>query len=177
MSINYGQEKYAKGASKVSYNDKLDALQFSGDQQGFKRRVQTAVDAGAAAAIKNVELTVENSGIITLIPALTTGAQTLELPACDGAEGCTWTFLMTATAGQDFNVTTNGSEKIVGATAKGDGDNVAIAQAYDTLGFDANAVIGSRFSITCVSSTAGIAFFAHDILDGLAANVGSINFA
>jgi len=90
--------------------------------------------------------------------------------------GCTWTFVMIATAGQDFDITTNASEKIVGTTAKGDGDNAAAAQAADSVGFDANAIIGSRISITCVSSTAGIAFIAHDILDGLAANTGGINF-
>jgi len=29
--------------------------------------------------------------------------------------------------------------------------------------------------VTCLSSTAALAFLAHDIIDGLAANVGSIN--
>jgi hypothetical protein len=58
---------------------------------------------------------------------------------------------------------------------KGDGDNAAASDANDSVGFDANAVIGSRFSVTCISATAGTAWIAHDILDGLAANTGGIN--
>ena len=67
------------------------------------------------------------------------------------------------------------SEKILGAVPKGDGDNVAASDANDSVGFDANAIIGSRFSVTCISATAGTAWIAHDILDGLAANTGGIN--
>jgi len=143
---------------------------------GAKRPTQTVTDLGSPGGAVAVTVTAANSGMITLVPALTGGTHTIELPACADAVGCTWTFVMIATAGQDFDITTNASEKIVGTTAKGDGDNAAAAQAADSVGFDANAIIGSRISITCVSSTAGIAFIAHDILDGLAANTGGINF-
>ena len=177
MSINYGMDKFAKAASKLSYSESDSAIQISGSLQGIQRPVIVTVDTGGAAALTNADVTVANSGTIFLVPALTTGTQTVALPACAGAVGCTWTFMMVATAGQDMNVTTNGSEKIIGVAPKGDGDNTAIAQAYDTLGFDANAVIGTKFSITCISATAGTAFMAHDITDGLAANTGSINFA
>ena len=43
------------------------------------------------------------------------------------------------------------------------------------LRFDENAVVGSSFKVTCLSSTAALAFLAHDIIDGLAANTGGIN--
>jgi hypothetical protein len=42
-------------------------------------------------------------------------------------------------------------------------------------GFDANAVVGSSFKITCISTTAALAFLLHDVVDGLAANTGGIN--
>ena len=143
---------------------------------GGRRLTQTVTDlGGSGGGISVIDLVPGNSGIITLVPALTGGTHTFELPAAADAVGATYTFVATATVGQDFDVTTNGSEKILGATAKGDGDNVAASQAYDSVGFDENAVIGSRFSVTCISSTAGTAFIAHDILDGLAANTGGIN--
>ena len=143
-----------------------------------RRTTQTVTDlGGSGGAISAITLVPGNSGIITLVPALTGGTHTITLPACADAVGATYTFVMTATAGQDFNVLGVSSEKILGATAKGDGDNTAISQAYDSIGFDANAVIGGRFTVTCISSTAGIAWIAHDILDGLAANTGTINFA
>ena len=143
---------------------------------GLRRPTQTVTDlGGSGGAITAISLTAANSGMITLVPALTGGVHTLELPACANSVGCTWTFVATGTVGQDFDVTTNGSEKILGAVPKGDGDNVAASDANDSCGFDANAIIGSRFSITCISATAGVAFIAHDILDGLAANTGGIN--
>ena len=140
----------------------------------FKRPTQTVTDlGGSGGAITAIDLTTK--GEITLVPALTGGTHTIELPAAANCVGCTWTFVATATMAQDFDVITNGSEKILGAVPKGDGDNVAASDANDSCGFDANAIIGSRFSITCISSTAGTAFIAHDILDGLAANTGGIN--
>jgi hypothetical protein len=141
-----------------------------------RRNSSLLTDAGGAGAIRTA-IRADEAGTIFLVPALTSGTQTLELPPAADCVGATFTFVAVATAAQDFNVGTNGSEKIVGATADGDGNNTAISQAYDTVGFDANAVIGTRFSVTCISSTAGYAFIAHDILDGLAANTGSINFA
>ena len=43
--------------------------------------------------------------------------------------------------------------------------------------FKAAAVLGSMFSVTCISETAAVAWMAHDVIDGLAANVGSIDLA
>ena len=83
--------------------------------------------------------------------------------------------IMSDTADVDFDVLGADSEKILGAVSKGDGDNLAASDANDSVGFDENALIGSRFSVTCISATAGIAWIAHDILDGIAANTAGIN--
>jgi hypothetical protein len=82
---------------------------------------------------------------------------------------------MLGTAGNDVDIITNGSEKIIGCVPNGDGDNVGIADANDSIGFDANAVVGSSNKVTCIYSTSALAFLAHDIIDGLAANTGGIN--
>ncbi len=144
---------------------------------GMRRTVEALSDAGAATAIRSI-LTVDESGKIFTVPALTTGIQTLNLPIPSADSiGCTYTFIAVATVGQDFNVQGGGTYKIVGVAPKGDGDNTAISQAYDKVGFDANAVIGSRFTVTCISTTAGVAWHVSEVVDGLAANTGGINFA
>ena len=119
-------------------------------------------------------LTAAQSGAIVTFPAMG-GAATLSLPACATCLGATYSFVMLGTAGNDIDIITNGSEKIIGCVPKGDGDNVAIADANDSAGFDANAVVGSSFKITCISTTAALAFLLHDVIDGLAANTGGIN--
>ena len=119
-------------------------------------------------------LTAAQSGSIVTFPAMN-GAASLSLPAAATCVGSTFHFVMLGTAGNDVDIITNGSEKIIGCVPKGDGDNVGIADANDSIGFDANAVVGSSFKVTCLSSTAALAFLAHDIIDGLAANTGGIN--
>ena len=171
MAKRIGKYKVSKKESALSL---ADGGAVNGQISGIRRFTQLLVDGGAATSY--TAITANQSGKIFLVPALTTGLHDITLPSCAGAVGCTYTFVMTDTAGQDFDVLGADSEKILGATADGAGDNAAISQAYDSVGFDANAVIGSRFSVTCISATAGIAWIAHDILDGLAANVGSINF-
>lgn len=140
---------------------------------GIRRNTQLLTDGGEATSY--TALTAGQSGLITLVPALTGGLHDITLPSCADAVGCTYTFVLIGTAGQDFDVLGAASEKILGAVPKGDGDNVAASDANDSVGFDANAIIGSRFSVTCISATAGTAWIAHDILDGLAANTGGIN--
>jgi hypothetical protein len=119
-------------------------------------------------------LTAAQSGSIITFPAMGDAA-TLSLPAAADCVGSTFHFVMLGTAGNDVDIITNGSEKIIGCVPKGDGDNVGIADANDSIGFDENAVVGSSFKVTCLSSTAALAFLAHDIIDGLAANTGGIN--
>jgi hypothetical protein len=146
--------------------------------KGARRPVVLLEDAGAAEAIRTA-LTAAESGTLFTVPALTSGTQTLAMPAPTSAiVGCTYTFLMVGTAGQIFNVETDVSAtKIVAAKPDGAGNNTAISQVYNLIGFKAAAVIGSSFTITCVSTTAAIAWIATDVIDGLANNVGSINLA
>ena len=172
MAKRIGKYKVTKRDSALSV---LDGGQITGTESGIRRETELLVDG--AGTTSYTAITANQSGKIFIVPELSGGVHDITLPACADAVGCTYTFVMADTADVDFNVLGASSEKILGATAKGDGDNVAVSQAYDSVGFDANAVIGSRFSVTCISATAGIAWIAHDILDGIAANVGGINFA
>ena len=142
-------------------------------QEGIRRNAQLLVDGTEATSF--TALTAAQSGLILLVPALTGGLHDITLPACATSVGSTYTFVLTATAGQDFDVLGAASEKILGAVSKGDGDNLAISSGKDSVGFDATGVIGSRFSVTCISAVAATAWIAHDILDGLAANTAGIN--
>ena len=135
-------------------------------------RVQ--VLAQVAGYTSGTVLTAAQSGSIVTFPAMDASA-TLSLPACAGCLGATYQFVMLGTAGNDVDIITNGSEKILGCVPKGDGDNLAVTDANDSAGFDANAVVGSSFKITCISTTAALAFLLHDVVDGLAANTGGIN--
>jgi len=153
-------------------------LAMAGSTLKFRRPVVLLEDQGGAGAIRTA-LTKAESGTLFTVPALTSGTQTLAMPALEAAiVGCTYTFVMVGTAGQIFNVETDASAtKVVAAKPDGAGNNTAISQVYNLIGFKAAAVIGSSFSITCVSATAATAWLAHDVIDGLAANVGSINLA
>jgi len=135
-------------------------------------RVQ--VLAQVASYTSGTTLTAAQSGSVITFPAMDASA-TLSLPACADCLGATYQFVMLGTAGNDVDIITNGSEKILGCVPKGDGDNLAVADANDSAGFDANAVVGSSFKITCISTTAALAFLLHDVVDGLAANTGGIN--
>jgi len=145
---------------------------------GHRRPTSLLTDAAGAGA-NRAALTPDESGTIFLVPALTSGTQTIALPAPTAdVVGCYYTFRMIATAGQDLDVVTDvTATKVVGCVPKGDGDNVAIASGFNQIGMDANAVIGTTFTVTCVSTTAAVAWMVTDVVDGLAANTGGINLA
>lgn len=163
---------------QVKYTTAKGLHQVSGKGVvGMRATVEVLTDAGAGGANRTA-LTADESGKIFLVPALTGGTQTIALPeATADTIGCKYTFILTATAGQDFNVTGTAGNKIVGAVPKGDGDNNAISSGHDSIGFDENAVIGSRFTVTCVSTTDAIAYHLSEVFDGLAANTGGLNLA
>ena len=145
--------------------------------KGTRRPVVALTDAAGAGAIRSA-ITAAESGTIFTVPELTSGTQTITLPALAAdVVGCTYTFLMLDTADQDFNVLGADSDLILAVAPKGDGDNTGISAGKDSIGFDANAVLGSAFSVTCITSTAGTGWLAHDVIDGLAANTGGINLA
>ncbi len=144
---------------------------------GNKRKVVALTDAGEAAAIR-VPLTVAESGTVFLVPGLTNGGQTLVLPALDAdTVGTTYTFNMTATAAQTLTISTPGAEKIIGCVPDGAGDNAAASDANDSVAFAATAIVGTHFSLTCVSATAGIAWLLHDVVEGIAVNTGTVVLA
>ena len=146
--------------------------------KGTRRPVVTLADAGGSGGAIRTAITAAESGTVFTVPALTGGTQTITLPALAASTiGCTYTFVMVATAGQDFNVLGGDSDKILAVTSKGDGDNTAISQGYDSIGFDSNAVLGTTFTVTCITSTAGTGWLATEVVDGLAANTGAINLA
>lgn len=161
---------------QVKYTTAKGLHQVSGKGVvGMRATVEVLTDLGAAGANRTA-LTADESGKIFLVPALTGGVQTIALPeATADTIGCKYTFIMTATAGKDFNIEGVEGNKIVGAVPKGDGDNAAAATSYSKVGFDENAIIGSRFTVTCVSTTDAIAYHLSEVVDGLAANTGGIN--
>ena len=175
-TITQGIEEYE---TPVSFNDGIDvtgtmavsgAATFDSQSQVPRGNVLAQVTGYTSGTV----LTAAQSGAIVTFPAMG-GAASLSLPACATCLGATYSFVMLGTAGNDVDIITNGSEKIIGCVPKGDGDNVGIADANDSAGFDANAVVGSSFKITCISTTAATAFLLHDVIDGLAANTGGIN--
>ena len=162
---------------QVKYTTTKGLYQESGKGVvGLRRKSELLTDAGAATAIRTA-LTHDESGTIFLVPALTTGAQTIALPSPTAdCVGVSYTFVAVGTVGQQFTVETDASAtKIIAVKPDGAGNNTAISQGYDSIGFKAAAVIGSAFTITCVSTTAAHCWLAHDVIDGLAANVGSID--
>ena len=157
-------------------NIDVENLNVNGIILGAKRPVKLLTDRGGAGALDAI--TAAESGTIFLVPALTSGTQTIALPACADAVGCTYTFIMIDAAGQIFQVGANASEKIVACKPDGDGNNTAAGTTtYDSIGFKAAALLGSSFSLTCISTTAATEWLGHDVIDGLAANVGSIDLA
>lgn len=164
---------------QVKYSTSKGLYQESGrGVVGLRQKVSLLTDAGAATAIRTA-LTADESGTIFLVPELTTGTQTIALPAPSADTiGVTYTFVAVDTADQIFNVETDASAtKIIAVKPKGDGDNTAASQGYDKIGFKAAAIIGSQFSVTCISTTAAHCWLAHGIVDGLELNTGSINLA
>tara|TARA_R110001632_G_scaffold154459_1_gene272644 strand:- start:133 stop:720 length:588 start_codon:yes stop_codon:yes gene_type:complete len=137
-----------------------------------RSKISLLTDAGAAGAIR-AALTLADSGTHFIVPALTSGTQTLELPAVSAANvGFTCKFTMLGTAAQIFSVDTAASaDKIISAEPDGDGD-VTINASADKFRFTASAVVGASFRITMISATAATAFHISDIVSGLAAATG-----
>jgi hypothetical protein len=164
--------------TKGLYQESGSHIALTGGKLSYRRPVVALTDAAAASANRGA-LKVTESGTLFTVPALTSGTQTIDLPATSStAIGTTYSFVCLATTGQILSITGGGSDKIIACFPKGDGDNTAIAQAYATsFSLTAAAVIGSSFSITCVSATAGTAWLVHDVVDGLAANTGSFTAA
>ena len=141
MSTRSAFNKYVRESAPGLTSIQNNVLTANNDVQveGIRRNTQLLTDGGEATSY--TALAASQSGLITLVQALTGGLHDITLPSCADAVGCTYTFVLIATAGQDFDVLGAASEKILGAVPKGDGDNVAASDANDSVGFDANAII------------------------------------
>ena len=138
-----------------------------------KDKISLLVDNEAAGAIR-AALTLADSGTHFLVPALTSGAQTITLPAPTAANvGFTCKFTMVGTAAQIFKVLTDVTATKIVNTQDPDGDGTfTITAAANSFHFTASAVAGSSFTITCISTTAAIAYVVSNIESGLAAGTG-----
>ena len=142
-------------------------------------RVELLTDLGAAGSMR-ATLSAVDHGRTFLVPELTTGAQNVYLPApSSDLLGFTVRFITVDQADQVFTLETDvTATKIVASKPKGDGDNTAAASTtYNSIGFKAAAIIGTSFRVTLISTTAAHAWFASDVIEGLAANTGGIDLA
>ena len=164
--------------AKGLYQESGSQIALTGGKLSYRRPVVALTDAAGAGANRGA-LAVTESGTLFTVPALTSGTQTIDLPATAAATvGTTYSFVCLATTGQILSITGGGSDKIIACFPDGAGDNTTISQAYATsFSLTAVAVIGASFSITCVSATAGTAWLVHDVVDGLALNTGSFTAA
>jgi hypothetical protein len=139
----------------------------------YKQKISLLTDKGEAGAIRSA-LTTADSGTHFLVPALTSGAQTIALPApTSETVGVFYKFTMVGTAAQIFKVQTDASATKIVNTQDPDGDGTfTITAAADAFHFTASAVHGSSFTITCVSATVATAWLVSNIESGLAAGTG-----
>ena len=156
---------YLKGNNR-DFNNVLDST-FTAQEN-----ISLLVDQAAAVAIRGA-LTLVDSGTHFIVPALTVGTQTIELPAVSAANvGFNCKFTMLGTAAQIFSVDTAASaDKIITSEADADGTFTINASA-DKFRFLAAALVGASFRITMISATAATAFHVSDIVHGLAAGTG-----
>ena len=160
--LNPNSNKFGDGADII---DEAMPLQY-------KEKISLLVDQGSATTIRSA-LTIADSGTHFIVPALTSGAQSITLPAVSSENvGFTCKFTMIGTAAQVFSVDTAASaDKIISAEPDGDGDWTIQASA-DGFNFTASAVKGASFTITMISATAATAFVVSNIVSGLAAGTG-----
>tara|TARA_R110000764_G_C10826719_1_gene362337 strand:+ start:54 stop:602 length:549 start_codon:yes stop_codon:yes gene_type:complete len=139
----------------------------------YKEKISLLTDAAGAGAIRSA-LTLADSGTHFLVPALTSGAQTIALPAPTAANvGFFCKFTMVGTAAQIFKVQTDVTATKIVNTMDPDGDGTfTITAAANAFHFTADAVAGASFTITCISTTAAIAYIVSNIESGLAAGTG-----
>ena len=140
----------------------------------FQKKISVLTDREGAGAIRSA-LTLADSGTNFLVPELTTGTQTIALPAVTAANVGWWcTFTMIDTADQIFSVeTAETADKII--TAEPDGDGTFTIQA-SANGFDftTSAAKGCSFKITMISATAATAFHVSNLNPGLDDNTGEV---
>ena len=157
----------------ILQNLAVDKVDMTGNIIGSRIPIETLTDAGAAGAIRGA-LQPSESGTLFLVPALTSGAQTIALPAPSASTvGVSYKFMMIGTAGQVFKVLTDDTTTKIVNTQDPDGDgSFTITAAANEFHFTASAVHGAAFTITCISSAVATAWVVSNIESGLAAGTG-----
>jgi hypothetical protein len=155
-----------------NFGDGADVLNDIAMPLSYRDKIVLLEDQAAAGAIRSA-LTLADSGTHFIVPALTSGAQTLALPAVAKASvGCWFRFTMIAVAAQVFSVDTAASaDKIITWEPDGDGTGTINASA-DGFNFTALATKGASFKITMISPTVATAWAVSDLHYGLAVMTG-----
>ena len=148
------------------------AVKETGVGRSYLENIVLLTDQAAATTIR-AALTIADSGTHFIVPALTSGAQSITLPAVSAANvGFTCKFTMLGTAAQVFSVDTAASaDKIINWEPDGDGSGTKNASS-DGFNFTAAAVVGASFRITMISATAATAWCVSEVVHGLAAATG-----
>ena len=138
-----------------------------------RSKISLLTDAAGAGEIRSA-LTLADSGTHFLLPALTSGTQTLALPAPTAATiGAEYRFSVIGTLAQIFKLETDTTATKIVNTMDPDGDgSFTITAAANSFHFTADAVAGAGFTITCISTTAATAWLVSNIESGLAAGTG-----
>tara|TARA_Y100001951_G_C11224761_1_gene230994 strand:- start:54 stop:566 length:513 start_codon:yes stop_codon:yes gene_type:complete len=151
-----------------------DGADFHGDAMPlqYKEKIVLLTDQASATTIRDA-LTMADSGTHFIVPALTSGAQSITLPAVNEDNVGFWCrFTMLATAAQVFSVDTAASaDKIITAEPDGDG-TLTISASANGFNFTAAALVGASFKVTMISATAATAFWVSDLRSAIAAQTG-----
>ena len=139
----------------------------------YRENISLLVDAEGAGAIRTA-LTLADSGTHFIVPALTSGTQTIALPAVTAANvGFTVRFTMLGTAAQIFSVDTAASgDKII--LIEPDGDGTHTIGTFNKARMTAAATLGASFRIVMISATAATAFSVMDMQNSLGAGTGEV---
>jgi len=139
----------------------------------YRENISLLTDKGGAGAIRSA-LTLADSGTHFIVPALTTGTQTIALPAVAAANvGFTVRFTMLGTAAQIFSIdTVESADKII--LIEPDGDGTQTIGTFNKVRMTAAATLGASFRIVMISATAATAFSVMDMQNSLAAGTGEV---
>ena len=151
--------------TKGLYQEAGSGLALGAGALNSKASVVLLTDLADAGAIRSA-LTIAESGTTFLVPVLSSGTQTIALPApAADVVGCWYKFLAVGTLSQIFSVDTDVSAtKILNWEPDGDGSGTVGADNKFRLTAAADA--GASFVITCISTTAAIAWHVSEITSG-----------
>lgn len=113
----------------------------------YGQRYQTFTTTDAVAPANDLEIA--NTGAIVLLVPATTATRVINLPSVSGASGVNYTFILTGTAGQNWDITV-ADGNIIGLISDPTGNTAVLAGATATiLRFISTAVIGNKAKLYC----------------------------